>query len=464
VRHALVKILSPADEITPPYGLGYLAPATRAAGHDPVIVDALKEGLDEKTLVGRLASLSVGMVGVLLFSKDLVPVRSLFRALRLRLPGVVTVVGGPHPSAVPEDTISFFGDLLDYAFVGESESGLPRLLAALEEGRKDRYPEIPGLVWRDGDGVRVNPKSLPEDVDSLEVAWDLIPPDTYPRSPHGAYFRQFPVAPIVVTRGCPFHCTFCAAECVSGRRIRRRSVGNVIGEIRMLRERYGVREIHVEDDNFTGDRAYVGAFCEALSRECPGTTWTCPNGVRLDTLDRETLRMMKASGLYFLSVGIESGSDRVLSRMRKSLDVSRIEEKVRLIHESGIGVSGFFMLGFPGETREEMEETVRLALRLPLSRASFANFQPFPGCEEYRSLRESGRLTVDWERFAPSLQSTSWSPDGIPREELRRFRKKALLRFYARPAVAWGMIREIRSIGHAFHVARRGWRWLTIPE
>jgi hypothetical protein len=71
---------------------------------------------------------------------------------------------------------------------------------------------------------------------------------------------------------------------------------------------------------------------------------------------------------------------------------------------------------------------------------------------------------VDWERFAPSLQSTSWSPDGIPREELRRFRKEALLRFYARPAVAWGMIREIRSIGHAFHVARRGWRWLTIPE
>jgi radical SAM superfamily enzyme YgiQ (UPF0313 family) len=183
----------------------------------------------------------------------------------------------------------------------------------------------------------------------------------------------------------------------------------------------------------------------------------------MDTLDREMLRAMKESGLYFLSVGVESGSDRILERIKKNLTVERMEEKIRLIREAGIGISGFFMLGFPGETKEEMEETIRFAARLPLDRASFANFQPFPGCEEFDRLRRSGELTVDWDLFAPTLQSTTYAPSGVDVRTLRRLRKRALWTFYARPAIVWKMLGEVRSPGHVLHVLRRGLRWLTIP-
>jgi len=276
MRAALVKVLSVADEIVPPFGLGYLADAVRRRGHEAAIVDALRDRLEEKALVSRIAGLKPDIVGVLLFSKDLRIVRSLLRAVRAAIPGAKTCVGGPHPSAVPAETMGYFGDALDFAFAGEAETGLPTLMELIGSGSRG-LSDVPGLVHRVDGGVSVNPRVFEEDLDALSVAWDLIPPAVYPRAPHGAYYRQFPVAPIVTSRGCPFQCTFCAAECVSGRKIRRRSVENVIAEIEQLRDRFGVREIHIEDDNFTGGKEYVLAFCEALRRRVPGITWTCPN-------------------------------------------------------------------------------------------------------------------------------------------------------------------------------------------
>ncbi len=463
MRVALVKVLSAADEVVPPFGLGYLADAVRRRGHKAAVIDALRDGLGEQALVSRLTGLEPDLVGVLLFSKDLRIVRSLLRAVRAAIPGVKTCVGGPHPSAVPAETMEYFGEVLDFAFAGEAETGLPMLMDRLASGGGG-CSDVPGLVYHADGAVALNPRVFEEDLDALAVAWDLFPPASYPRAPHGAYYRQFPVAPIVTSRGCPFQCTFCAAQCVSGRKVRRRSVENVVSEIERLRDRYGVREIHIEDDNFTGKKEYVLDFCEALRHRVPGISWTCPNGVRVDTLDREMLAAMKSSGLYFLSIGVESGSDRILKTMKKSLTVARIEEKVRLVREAGIEVSGFFMLGFPGETPTEMEETVRFALRLPLSRASFANFQPFPGCEEFARLRERGDLPVDWGSFEPTLQSTTFAPAGTTAQALRTLRKRALWRFYGRPMIAWGMLRGIRSLDHAGWVLRRGWRWLTIED
>lgn len=402
----LVRVHSVADEIIPPFGLGYLAEAIRRAGHRVTIVDALREGLREQDLVARLRSLDPDLAGFLLFSKDLSVLRPLLRSVRAALPRTLTIVGGPHPSAVPEETLSHFGEPLDFAFAGEAESPFPLFLERMDGTGHPDFSGVPGLVWRTPEGIRANGRQIEPDLDSLQVAWDLIPTDRYPRAPHGAYYRQFPIAPIITSRGCPFLCTFCSAERVSGRRMRRCSVESVIEKIERLHRIYGVREIHIEDDNFTGQKEFVLAFCEALRRKVPGISWACPNGVRLDLLDREMLRAMKEAGLYFLSVGVESGSNRVLRLMKKSLTVERIEEKVRLIHEAGIGVAGFFMLGFPGETVEEMRETIRFAKRLPLSRASFANFSRFPAA---RSSTGSGRTGTN-----PSTGTGSSPPSSPP--------------------------------------------------
>ncbi len=152
---------------------------------------------------------------------------------------------------MPEDLFTRAGEGLDFSFVGEAEIGLPRLLGGLNHGRRN-LSDIPGLVWRENGRIRSNPPAFAEDLDALGMpAWDLIHPETYPESQHGAFYQKFPIAPILVTRGCPYPCTFCAGHVVSGRKIRRRSIDHVLDEIQYLYSKFGIREFHVVDDNFT---------------------------------------------------------------------------------------------------------------------------------------------------------------------------------------------------------------------
>ena len=133
----------------------------------------------------------------------------------------------------------------------------------------------------------VNQQIFVENLDELGMpSWDFIRPDTYPLSPHGGFFKNYPIAPIIISRGCPFSCTYCAGHLVSGKKIRFRSTDNVIEEIKILYHQYGIREIHIEDDNFTFIRNLVMEFCRKLKENNLNISWTCPNGVRLDTLIR----------------------------------------------------------------------------------------------------------------------------------------------------------------------------------
>ncbi len=164
-------------------------------------------------------------------------------------------------------------------------------------------------------------------------------------APHGAFFKQYPVAPIITSRGCPFHCTFCGGHIISGRKIRQRSIKNVMSEIELLYRDYGVREIHIEDDNFTFRKDYVLEFCNHMRSKFPNLTWTCPNGVRIDTLDEEMVEAMRSSGCYALSIGIESGSDKILKLMKKSLNIQKIAEKIEMLKKFDIDINAFFIPG-----------------------------------------------------------------------------------------------------------------------
>ena len=175
----------------------------------------------------------------------------------------------------------------------------------------------------------VNPPIFVETLDEFGMpSWDLLRPDTYPLAPHGGFFKNYPIAPIIITRGCPFSCTYCAGHLISGKKIRHRSIDKVIEEIKVLYYQYGIREIHIEDDNFTFYHDLVYEFCRKLKENHLNISWTCPNGIRLDSLTKELLMAMKGAGLYGISVGVESGSDKILKDMRKSLTKEKIREKL----------------------------------------------------------------------------------------------------------------------------------------
>jgi radical SAM superfamily enzyme YgiQ (UPF0313 family) len=456
----LVKPYNLSDHIQPSLGLGYLATAIRRE-HEVVILDCIKENVNIDKLDPVLRHHRPDILGFQCYTFDLKFVTEGLKLAKQIRKDMITVVGGPHPSAMPEDLFMRAGKDLEFLFVGEAEIGLPQLLESLDNSRHD-LSAIPGLCWQENGRIRSNPPAFPEDLDALGIpAWDLIHPETYPESQHGAFYQKFPIAPIMVTRGCPYPCTFCAGHVVSGRKIRRRSIDHVLGEIQYLYSKFGIREFHVVDDNFTMDTAYAKALLRKLKAMNLGMSWAVPNGIRMDTLDEELLGLMKDTGLYLISLGIESGSDRILKRMKKGITTARIREFVRMIQQAGIDMAGFFILGFPGETVETINETIRFSTELPLKRANYFTYLPFPGSESYRMLQAKGELQdVDWTHFY--FMNAAYVPDGMTRKALKRLQRLAFLKFYLRPHIMLYQIRSIRSLRHLYFLVKRFFHWIVM--
>jgi radical SAM superfamily enzyme YgiQ (UPF0313 family) len=309
--------------------------------------------------------------------------------------------------------------------------------------------DIAGLVWKDADGVvRANPKGWVEDLDSLAFpAWDLIDPRRY-KWGHSFMTSEFPAAPMAMTRGCPYSCTFCGSYLISGKKVRKRSLDNIIEEIRLLHADFGVRSIDIADENFAFDRDFVIAFCERLLREDIGIAWDCPYGVRLDNLDEEVVRLMHRSGCFGLSLGIESGSQRILDSIKKRLKVEDVVAKVRMIKRvSKIKLQGYFVIGFPGETPADIEATIQLACSLPFDMVTFCPLRVTPGTEIYDQLLSTGKIApaLDYRGFGHHYFVRSYC--SIPDDEMRRLYRKACAQFYFRPRVVLNLLSQVRSVG-----------------
>lgn len=456
----LVKPYNQSDHIQPSLGLGYLATALRKIDQDVNILDCIKDRITIDKFPSLLRKYDPDVLGLQCYTFDLPYIGQALRIAKKVNKDIVTVVGGPHPTALPEEMMRKEGCDLDFLFAGEAEIGFPKLIEAIERGDKD-LSAIPGLVFRDGDTIKINPRIVAEDIDSLGYpAWDLIHPQRYPEAQHGAFFKQFPIAPIMVTRGCPYPCTFCAGNLVSGKKIRRRSIDSVLSEITMLKKDFGIKEFHIIDDNFTMDAEYTKEFLRRLKALDLGMSWAVPNGVRMDTLDEEMLRLMKEAGLYLISLGIESGSDDVLRSMKKGITTAKMRDCIKMIEAAGIDMAGFFILGFPGETVQTMRDTIRFAAELPLKRANFFTYLPFPGTESYQKLADSGELKdVDWESFY--FTNAAFTPRGLTRKDLKSMHRRAFATFYMRPDIILYQLKSIKSLRHFSFLAKRFMRWIV---
>jgi len=453
MRVLLIKPYSHFPTRIPHLGLGYLATALRRTKHTPLLADCTRENIDGRGLLRLAQESEADVVAISVFSADYPVVADLIPKLRRALPKAHLILGGPHPSTLPCETLRQLPEV-DYVLAGEAELSLPRLLEQLASGPVDG-DAVPGLAWRANGQIRTSPPRWESDLDSLGFpAWDLLKPELQQIAPHGAFVRQMPAAPIITTRGCPFPCTFCSARVISGVPLRARSIAHVAEEIDLLVHRHGVREIHIEDDNFTARRKHVMEFCECVSRRFPGLSWCCPNGVRLDTLDAELLVAMRRAGCYSLSVGIESGCDPVLEAIQKRITTDQVREKVELIHRLGLKTTGFFVIGMPEESEAQIRQTARFARSLPLDHAQFSVFLPLPGTVYFDSyVKKVGFAAVPWDSFY-TTDPVQW-PGGIPVERLGRLQRHAFLAFYFRPRILLNMLRELRGPRHFGHLLRR---------
>jgi radical SAM superfamily enzyme YgiQ (UPF0313 family) len=350
----------------------------------------------------------------------------------------MTIIGGCHATALPEETLSEFGHF-DMAVIGEGEETFAEILQAADEtGGVPRF--IAGTATRVNDRIVVNPRRpFLKNLDELPLpAWKLFrgfPKDFYP-SP--ARMNRFPCASVVLTRGCPNQCRFCDRS-VFGNKVRSHSPAYAVNLIKDLASHYGVKEILIEDDTFIIARKWVTEFCGRLIAENLDITWSCLG--RVDRVTPELLALMKKAGCWHISYGIESGDQRILNAMQKNEDLSRMEDAVRWTREAGIRSKGFFMVGFPGETRDSLRLTKAFMLKLPLDDVSVMQLTPFPGTAVYADASDYGVFEKDWRKM--NVLNTVFVPHGFTEEDMDQARADMFRAFYFRPMV---ILRKFRDV------------------
>ena len=430
--------------IIPNIGLGYLAKVLRRQGHDPFIVDANRDGLDHEKFGRIIGKEKPAWIGITTFSSFIASVRQDALVARLAHPETKIVLGGPHPTFEPKETLDSIPEA-DFVVMCEGEPAVGALCSHLQAGRPN-LSEIPNLAWRTKQGIRKNDVEIVKNLDGLGMPdWDALEPHKFPLAPNGIFSKAPTVAPVIATRGCPHSCTFCGAGKAMGKKLRTRSAQNVFEEILLLREKFGIREIHFMDDNFTQNRRFVVELCEKIIQSNLQIHWACPNGVRLDRIDAKLARQMERAGCYSLAVGIEFGTDQMLSAVKKGMTIERIRSQIDLLKkETDMKLTGFFMLGHPEENEEQAKKTIDYALELPLDRANFFNFTPFPGSRLYDLLKEGGDLkSIDMEKLY--IHSIAYHPRNISARKLARLQRFAHLRFYLRLHIILGLLREIKG-------------------
>lgn len=424
----------------PPIGLGYLATALRREGHEVGIIDCLKEGIGSIGYKEYILRKGPDIVGVNSWSCSVKEVKEILSISKGIDKGITTIIGGPHPSAVPYEAMGYFPEA-DFGFQGEAEIGLPLLVGLLSGKKRINLGDIPGLIWKGNSQWHVNKQSCHNQLDDFDYpAWDLIRPDGYSQA---GTVTSGKTAPIFTSRGCPYLCTFCSAHIISGHSIRLRSIESVLNEIRLLKEKYGVKNIAIMDENFTFNKTHVKSFCNRVIEEKINSEFYLPQGARLDALDEELLLLMKKAGFSpHIALGIESGSERILNMIKKRISKDMVMAKVNLLRKIGFRPVGYFILGFPTETKEEMYETLRFAKELKLYRAAFSPLLLLPGTEIYENLKISKELPAGYDFSSLVTDRVTYAPSGMTIDEFSRIRKSIILKFNLQPRVISDYMRD----------------------
>jgi len=250
---------------------------------------------------------------------------------------------------------------------------------------------------------------------------------------------------------------------LSGKKLRHHSKEYVLKNISLLYHTYGIREIHIVDDNFTQDIEYAKMIVRAIIGLKLDISIAMPNGIRMDYLDDELLVLLKEAGLYLVSIAVESGNNEILKDMKKGTKVHKVHRDVNLIKKHGFDIAAFFILGYPGETMETIKDTIALSLKLPLLRANYFTYLPLPGTESYHKLEETGEIKdVDWDNFY--MMGAPYTPKGISREDLLEIKRKAFLKFYLRPSILIRNILGVKSFNHFKFLFKRFCNWIIIKN
>ena len=451
VTNNIPSVVDEERGYNPPLGVLYVAAHAREhTPHEIAVVDAVVEELDYPALKERIAGERPDVVGVTATTFTLPDAMLTVRAVKEISPEIAVVMGGPHPYIYPSETIRLPG--VDFLVIGEGE----HVFSALMNNFKDKSAlrGIPGLVFIDGgEVVNTGLPPLVEDLDSLPFpARDLTPFMKY----YSLIAKSQPVTTMITSRGCPYRCLFCDRPHL-GKRFRPRSAGNVVDEMESCYN-MGIREFLIYDDTFTVSKKRVMDICRLIKERGLDIGWDVR--ARVDTVNPEMLAAMKDAGCDRIHYGVEAGSEEVIKTLRKGITIEQVKRVFKQTREAGISMLAYFMIGSPGETRAQMEESLRLARELNPDYLHLSITTPFPETDLYRMGLEKGVLGHDyWRDFArdPGKDFTPavWE-EHLTREELIKMLHDGYRGFYLRPGYILKRLGNLRSFGDLKSKAKAG--------
>ena len=417
-----------------PLGTLYVCAALKKAGHEVIFLNGAFLSNEEiltkldgyrPSFVG-IYSTAFGWKGAVLLASD----------IRKRLKQVFIAAGGPYPIAVKDECLNDNADI-DAIVTGEGELTLPEMLARVEKG--ESLYGVEGVSFRDGEKVVKNdPRSLIADLDSIPFPSRELLGDLAKYIPAPATFRRKPVAVMITTRGCDRKCIFCFQldkERKSG--IRYRSVENVMTEIESCLKD-GYKEVKFLDDTFTSDYDRAMRIAGEIKRRRLDFTWFA--SAIVNQVDKPLLKAFREAGCWAILFGAESGVQENLNTLRKGTTVEQVRIAVREAKEVGLKVFTPFLIGIPGETRENLQRTLDFALEIDPDVVNFHYLTPFPGTELYDDIGKFGSMSEDLTDF--TYQGAAFVPYSMTREELAMMRHTAFKKFYSRP---WFLLK--RTLG-----------------
>lgn len=441
----------------PPLGLAYLAAYLEKAGCLVKILDALALGRDKIRKQGKLTRVGLGKrelkKEIKDFNPDIAGVSVMFTAfvqdaydiaqlVKEVNPKITTVFGGAHVSIDPKTALK--NKNVDIAVKGEGEITFLNLVKAIE--KRGSLVKITGISYRQGRKIIQNPPTpFMKNLDELPFpARHLLPMELYD-SPDDPFSMRYPLTSMITSRGCPGRCVYCSIHAVWGHTWRGRSARNVVDEIEHLVKDFGIKEIHFQDDSMSVSKKRMNEICDEIIKRKVDIKWATPNGIAHWMLEKRLLKKMKKAGCYRVTLGIESGNPEMRRWVGKPYSLEQAKELTQYANKIGMWTLATNIIGFPYETREQINDTIQFAINSDVDFALFYRLGPRPGTPVYEIFKKEGWLPKN-ERELYS-ESVACETKYIKGKELYKIQGEAYSRFFKRRFLSFlNPLRIVRKI------------------
>jgi radical SAM superfamily enzyme YgiQ (UPF0313 family) len=402
----------------PPLGLLYIASVLREAGHEVNLVDTVFINTWQQ-FESSLALTNPEVVGITCMTPT---VNSALRIAELAKSkySCPVILGGPHATIMPESVLTDAN--VDYVIEGEGEITICELTDALQEGRD--ISQVAGVFYKEGNTIkRATPREPIGNLDDIPLPARDLAPNNYFKYGRGT---------MIASRGCPFNCSFCQPTLrkLFGTKLRLRSPENVVSEMEHLQKSLRIKFIKFDDDTLTVNKKWVYGLCNEIENRKMGVKWAC--NARVDTIDKEMLRVMKKSGCMKINFGVESGSQQILDILNKGITLEQTREAFDLCKQIGLRTHAYLMIGSPGETRETIHATADFIREIKPDDMYISITTPLPMTKLYEDLsRENAILAKDWADYDYSTNYTI-RIEGLTNAEITRERRMISMNFWLR--------------------------------